>query len=240
MKKMTMPLAVAALVALYAGTASAQCAFDIAPAKGVKGSMVRNYAPCPGTESLGVTTSETEGGTESCAPVYPYKGAAVAATLYSYGPKGKCDVQTKATLVADCSTVTNGAGDPLGLGAAPCHVTYVKSKCSDILGTDGLSPIDGNTDTGWTLATLTRATFDDASNGDMTVIDFPVTFQFGTPKKGKIILKANSAEVLKPMVGVANADLPACTSLEIVDVTIKAPGGLPFAKLGGATLPEAP
>jgi len=240
MKKMTMPLAAAALVALYAGSASAQCAFDVAPAKGVKGSMVRNYAPCPGTESGGDTTTNTEGGTEACAPVYPYKGAAVAATTYNFGPKGKCDVQTKATLVADCSTVTNGAGAPLGLGATPCHVTYVKSKCSDIMRANGTSPVDGITDTGWTLATLTRATFDDASGGDMTVIDFPVTFTYDQPKKGKILLKANSAEVLKPMVGVNNADLPACTSLEIVDVTIKAPGGLPFAKLGGATVPAAP
>jgi hypothetical protein len=234
MKKITLPLAVVALVGLYAGTASAQCAFDLAPAKGVKGSMVRNYAPCPGTEHPNSNT-ETEGGTEACNPVIPAEVNGNG-TLYSYSDKGKCDVQTSAKLVKDCSAVTDSSGVLLGLQAIPCHMTYVKSKCSGILGTDGVTPI-GTTDAGWSLLTLTRATFNDATGGDMTVIDFPVSFTYSVPSSGKMSVSSSSAESLMPLVGVNNADLPACTSLEIVNIVIKDPAGLPFAKLGGATRP---
>jgi len=235
MKKITLPLAAVALVGLYAGTASAQCDFNSAAAKGVKGSMVRNYAPCPGTEHPTSNTA-TEGGTEACTPVIPYQGGTGNSTLYTYSSKGKCDVSTSAKLVSDCSALTDASGAPLGLQSGPCHVTYVASKCSGILGTDGVTPI-GAGDIGFSLATLTRATFNDATNGDMTVIDFPVTFNYSTPSSGKMAVKSSSAEALIPLVGVNNADLPACTSLEIVDVSIKDPAGLPFAKLGGATRP---
>ena len=105
------------------------------------------------------------------------------------------------------------------------------------------SPI-GSADDGWSLATLTRASLNDETDGDMTVIDFPVSFAYSTPDNGKMDIDSSSAEALIPLVGVDNAELPPCTSLEIVDVTIKAPGGcptcpgLPFAKLGGATVPK--
>ena len=49
-------------------------------------------------------------------------------------------------------------------------VAFVSAKCGDILKADGVTPIDASDD-GWLLATLTRATFDDQTNGDMTVID---------------------------------------------------------------------
>lgn len=242
MKKFTLPLAAIALVGLAASSASAQCAFDGAPAKGVKGSMVRNFAPCPGTEH-GAANTETEGGTDGCAPPFPDRDPnSHLGTAYSYDPKGKCSVQTSAKLVKDCALVTGTDydmdGKPftvlLGLDAGPCHITYVSSKCSGILGTDG-STLIGEDDTGWSLATLSRATLNDNTNFDMTVIDFPVTFSYSVPKKGKMSVKSNSAEALKPIVGVSSADLPTCTSIEVVDVTIKDPAGLPFAKLGQAT-----
>lgn len=234
MKKITLPLAVVALVGLYAGTASAQCAFDVAPAKGIKSSMVRDYASCPGTEHPSSNT-ETEGGTEACTPVIPSEVGGNG-SLYSYGDKGKCDVNISAKLVKDCSLAVDSAGASLGLQSGPCHITYVSSKCSGLLGTDGVTPI-GATDAGWSLATLTRATFDDATNGDMTVIDFPVTFTYSIPSSGKMSIKSSSAQELIPLVGVNNADLPSCTSLQMVDISIKDPDGLPFAKQGGATKP---
>ena len=233
--KLTTAVAAMALTGLCAGSAYAQCDFNSAPAKGLKGSMVRNYAPCPGTEHP-TSNTQTEGGTEGCTPVTPYQANTGNGTLYTYDVKGKCDASTSAKLVADCSLLTDSAGGPLNLQSGPCHVTYVSSKCSGILGTDGTTPI-GAGDIGFSLATLTRATFNDATNGDMTIIDFPVTFTYSTPSKGKMSLKSSSAEALVPLVGVNNADLPACTSLEIVDLTIKDPAGLPFAKLGGATRP---
>src|SRR5947208_3393318 len=77
MKKLIMPLAVVAAIGMYAGTASAQCFFGFdtgdaatsrgpAPAKGVKGSMVRNYAGCPSTEHPSPDPSfTTESGTQA-------------------------------------------------------------------------------------------------------------------------------------------------------------------------------
>ncbi|HEY2773515.1 MAG TPA: hypothetical protein VGK20_05630 [Candidatus Binatia bacterium] len=244
MKKFTLPLAAVALVGLYAGTASAQCAFNSAPAKGVKGSMVRNYAKCPGTEHPSPNT-QTQAGTDACTPVTPHGVGNVGhnGTDYIYGPasgpKGKCSVQTQAKLVKDCSTLTNSSGASLGLPAGACHVTFVKSKCSGIYRADGITPINSSDD-GWQLATLSRTTFDDRTNGDMTVIDFPVTFAYSTPNNGSISVNSSSAAALVPLVGANNSNLPPCTSIETVNVTIKAPGGThgkPFAKLGGATRP---
>jgi len=235
MKKITFTLAAAALVGLYASNASAQCAFNTVPAKGIAGSLIRNYAPCPGTEHPSANTS-TEGGTDACTPVIP-AGVDGDATLYSFSAKGKCSFKASAKLESDCSALTAGDGSSLGLEAKPCHVTYVSSKCSGILGTDGVTPI-GASDDGFALATLSRATVNDATNGDMTIIDFPVTFNYSTPSKGGMEVASSSAEALVPLVGVNNADLPACTQIEIVNVVVKDPAGLPFAKLGGGTKPK--
>lgn len=240
MKKVTLPLAAIALVGLYASSASAQCSFNSAPARGVKGSMVRNYSPCPGTETPNANTT-TESGTPACTPVTPRQNLEGDSTPYFFDKKkGKCQVTTSAKLLKTCAGVegTDLLGEPyvLGLDDVPCHVTYVKSKCSGIMA-DATTPI-GATDDGWSLATLSRATLDDGTKGDMTVIDFPVTFGYSTPDKGKMFVDSNSAEALAPIVGLTAADLPPCTSIEVVDVTIKAPGGLPFAKLGQATRPK--
>jgi hypothetical protein len=236
MKKVTLTVAAIALAGFYASNASAaNCAFNSAPARGVKGSMVRNYAPCPGTEHPTANT-ETEGGTDACTPVTPAEVDGDG-TAYVYGPKGKCSVSTSAKLVKACEDLEDSGGNNLGLQAGPCHVTFVKSKCSGIV-TSSVDPTPiGSGDDGWSLATLSRATLADNTNGDMTVIDFPVTFAYSVPDNGKIAVDSSSAEALIPLVGANNADLPTCTQIEVVDVTIKAPGALPFAKLGGATRP---
>lgn len=227
MKKVMIPLAAVALVGLYAGTASAQCAFDAVTAKGIKGSMVRNFAACGSTQQPGVDT-ETEGNTPACSDPTA-AGTAGDETLYSFGPKGKCDVSVQGKIASDCSK--------LGSEPGPCMVAYVSAKCADILAADGITPI-GQPDDGWALATLTRASLDDATGGDMTIIDFPVTFDFAEPSKGKLSLKSNSIEALTPLVTANNADLPECTTLQVVDLTIKDPTGAPFAKLGTATIPS--
>jgi len=237
MKKITLPLAAIALVGLYAGSASAACPYNTAPAKGIKSTMVRAYNSCPSTE-VPASNTNTEGGTEACTPVTP-RAVDGLSTTYQYSAKGKCSVQTSAKLFDSCADVTDAAGVPLGLQAVACHVTYVKSKCGGIVQSDGTTLIDGvltPEDDGWTLATLSRATLDDATNEVMTVIDFPVTFTYSTPSKGKMSVSSSSAEALIPIVGLNNADLPACTSIEVVDTVIKDPDGLPFARQGQATV----
>jgi hypothetical protein len=242
MKKITLPLAAVTLVTIYAGVASAQCDFNAVPARGVKGSMVRNFAPCPGTEHPAGEVTATKSGTPACAPVEPRQYAATGlATQYKFGPKGKCSVSTSAKLVAFCDEIedANNPGMSLGLPHDPCHVTYVKSKCSGIVDALG-EPIKAS-DVGWKLATMSRASLDDQVGGDMTVIDFPVTFDYSIPDNGKISVDSNSAQALADLIGTNAADLPPCTSIEVVNVVIKAPGGsegLPFAKLGQATKPK--
>jgi hypothetical protein len=242
MNKVTLSIATIALVGLYAGTASAQCDFNIVPAKGVKGSFVRNFAACPSTEhGTSIPNAETEGDTDACQPVAPNEDDGVA-SQYSFvetpGDEGGCTIQTQAKLVKACEKVKDSNGADLNLDPGPCHITYVKGKCWGIQNSSNV--LIGESDAGWGFATLSRASLNDETGGDMTVIDFPVVFDFGIPKDGGMKIKANSAEALDGLVGPANAELPECTSIEIVDVTIKDPQTLPFAKLGGATIPEAP
>jgi hypothetical protein len=238
MKKFMYPIAAIALVGFYAGTASAQCEFNVlAKAKGLKTSMVRAQAPCPSTEGGGTINSSTQGGTPACTTVARHVGGSTSDYLFS--PKGGCSVQTLGKLVKDCSAVTDQAGLPIsGVPIGPCHVVYVKSKCKGILQSDGETPINSNDDPGWSLATLTRATMDDPTNGDVTVIDFPVTFNFPAPDNGKLNMSANSVEALADAIDGAAASLPPCTSIEIVDLVIKDAAGLPFARMGGSTLPK--
>jgi hypothetical protein len=247
MKKFIMPLAVIAAVGFYASSASAQCSFGFdtgvpatsrgpAFAKGVKGSMVRDYAKCTSTEHP-TANATTESGTDACQPVTP-PVLGGGGTLYNYGPKGKCTVTTKAKLLKDCSKAQDSAGNGLGLDSRPCHVTYVTSKCSGIMKADGVTPILGALDDGWKLATLSRASLNDLTGGDMTVIDFPVSFDYSTPVDGSMFIDSSSAEALIPLVGANGAALPACTSIQVVDVKIKDPDGNSFAKLGQATSPK--
>jgi hypothetical protein len=243
MNKLVLPFAAVAIVGIYAGSASAQCTFGggdpahgPAPAKGIKAAMVRTYAACPSTEHEEANT-QTESSTDACNPVTP-PIAGGSPTLYSYGPKGGCTVTTKAKLYKSCDAVEDANGNALGLPARPCHVTYVTSKCKGLVGIDGVSPISGETDAGWKLATLSRATLNDTNGGDMTVIDFPVTFSYTTPEDGSMEIDSSSAEELVDLVGENGAALPACTSIEVVDSVIKDPDGREFARLGGATVPK--
>lgn len=247
MKKLIMPLAVVAAVGFYAGSASAQCTFGFdggtpetsrgpAPAKGVKGSMVRTYADCTGTEHPTEDTN-TEAGTPACSPVIPPELDG-GPTPYAYSAKGKCTVQTQAKLLKDCSKAEDSAGNGLGLDTRPCHVTFVRSSCKGIVRADGVTPIQGAIDDGWELKTLSRASLNDPTGQDMTVIDFPVAFAYSTPEEGEMEIDSSSAEALLPLVGANGAALPACTSIEVVNVVIVDANGRQFAKLGGATVPK--
>jgi hypothetical protein len=238
MKKMIMPIAAFALVTFAAGSASAQCNFDVvAKAKGLKSSMIRAFAACPSTENPSINT-ETGGGTSACEPVTPLKddGGTGQSSEYSFNGKGGCSVQTSSKIVPDCSTLEDNDDVPLLMPAGPCHVVYVKAKCKGIVKEDGVTPIDATFDNGWSLATLSRASLDDNTNGDMTVIDFPVTFQFDDPKNGGLSLSSNSAIELTNFLGdPASAALPTCTQIEALSLLIKDPDGRVFATLGGGT-----
>jgi hypothetical protein len=228
-------------VALHTVPAAAQCEFNLARSKGLKASLVRNFYPCPGTEFHPGELTVTKAGTPSCSPVEPMSDPDGLRTSYQFGPSGSCSVSLSAKLISDCSEIedANNPGTSLGLPSDPCHVTYVRSKCSGIVTAQG-APIDEE-DTGWKLTMVTRASLDDQTGGDMTVIDFPITFDFPAPDDGKISLSSNSAQALSDVFGTSSADLPPCTSMELVSLVLKAPGGtngLPFAQIGQGTRPK--
>jgi hypothetical protein len=241
MKKVIMPLAALAIVSI-AGTASAQCNFDVVmKSKGVKSSMIRAYAACPSTEYGNATTSETGGGVPACEPVTARKDndGTGQGTVYNFGEKGTCDVQTKGKINDACEELEDENGNNLNLPMGACHVVEVKAKCKDILQDDEATPINETADDGWSLATLSRATLNDNTNGDMTVIDFPVTFFFDPPKNGGLKLKSNSAIALADILtDPSGAALPTCSQIQVVSIIVKDPAGREFATLGAGTATE--
>jgi hypothetical protein len=213
MKKFALSLAAVALVGFTAGSASAQCEFNaLAKAKGLKSTVVRAFAECPSTQH------PTENST----------------TQSQFTEKGGCQLSSSGAIEPDCSELTASDGSNLGMPSGPCHVVTLKGKCKGIVGADGVSPISSE-DGVWTLATLSRASLNDPVTGDVTVIDFPVTFEFDTPSKGGLKLSGNSAEALAGLLDPASAALPTCTQIEIVRITVKDGTGAPFARLGVGT-----
>ena len=198
--------------------------------------MVRAYHPCGASPYSSVDDYETEAGTNACKPVFPIELGGES-TTYAFSEKGGCSIQTKVKIVASCETLTNSAGEPLNLPAGSCHVTYVRARCKGVVRSDGITPVRGALDDGWTLIVTSRASIDDA-NGDVTMIDVPMLFEFSIPEDGRFEVDSTSAEALLDMLGAADAALPPCTSMEITDVKIRDPNGNHFASIGHATAPR--
>jgi len=240
MKHILRVLCSVALVAACASAADAQCEFNaLARARGMKASMVRAFVGCPSTlGGPGHVNTETGGGTPACDPIAALSiryGHDREVTQYLFDPQtGTCDVQTKARIEKDCSLLKDSDGEPLGLPARACSVIYIKARCQGITRGDG-TPIDV-VDAGWSLAIHMSLSINDSSNGDMTVIDLPITQTFDNPNNGKIKLDGSTAQALAWMLyDISGAALPTCTSAQLLSVTIKDPYGLPFAVLGGST-----
>lgn len=240
MKARILLLALAAALFARVGAAGAQCDFNaVAKARGMTTSLVRAFTRCWITPDGGINVvidTQTAGGVPACRSVEPpHLGG--DRTHYLFDPRsGKCTVQTKAKIENDCAVLEDAGGDPLGLPAGPCHVTYVKARCQGIVKSDGWTPINAPEDTGWSLFALSRLSINDPTSGDITVIDLPLTFMFGDPANGRIKLDGSSAEALATMlVGISDAALPTCTSLEISRLAVKDPDGLRFAVMGAST-----
>jgi hypothetical protein len=90
----------------------------------------------------------------------------------------------------------------------------------------------------WALQTIARASFDDNSNGDMTVIDFPAAFTVGAASKGKLKFKGDTNTLLADLFGPGSA-LPGCTAIELITVKITDPEGNLFATLGSSSRDKA-
>ncbi len=235
MKKSFTIIAAVALVGFIAGSAAAveqqnRCGYNSpAKAKGFKTSMVRAFAACPGLTQL---INASSGGFPVCTPPF-------ALSSYQFGPKGKCDVKVSHKNAEPC---------PLALIDSPptdapvCADQKLLAKCSDIRQSDGITPINAAEDTGWSLQIVARSTFlaendtgtDVSDDFPVTLIDFPVVLSMNAPKKGKVLLKTTLADLLQTIGG----SLPACTTIQIVSMSIADPTGNVFAKMGSAGIDE--
>lgn len=214
MKKALLTIAAVAALGAYASSASAQCAFnEPGKAKGLKSSLVKAYASCPGI-TFPATNSSTMAGVPGCA-------APFALSAYKFdSQKGKCDLKTSHKLENPCST-----GSP-----AACSNLSLSIKCSGVLNADGVTP---NSQSGWNLNTVARATFDDNSNGDMTVIDFPAQFPLPAASGGSFSGKFDTNTLLTDLFG-AGSELPGCTAIQLVTVAVADPAGNTFATMGSS------
>jgi len=212
MKKTLLTLTAVAALGFYATSASAQCAFDEpAKAKGIKASMVKAMSSCPGV-TFPTSNTTTMAGVPGCAPPTPL-------SLFQFeNEKGSCSVKTSHKVEDPCSDGSGG----------PCSNLKLSVKCGGVLNSDGATP---NNDTGWNLNTVARASFDDNSNGDMTVIDFPAQFPLDPASNGKLKGKFDTNTLLNDLFGPGSA-LPACTAIELITVKVADPAGNLFATLG--------
>lgn len=215
MKKALFTIAAVAALGAYASSASAQCAFnEPGKAKGLKSSLVKAYAACPGITFPG-TNSSTMAGVPTCATPF-------ALSAYKFDTlKGSCSIKTSHKLESPCST------NPM----ADCANLSLSVKCSGVLNADGVTP---NAQSGWNLNTVARATFDDNSNGDMTVIDFPAQFPLPQASGGKFSGKFTTNQLLTDLFG-AGSELPGCTAIQLIRLAIADPAGNTFATMGTAS-----
>jgi hypothetical protein len=151
-------------------------------------------------------------------------------TGYKFSDTGRCTLSAKSKAEKDCSKVKDKAGNPLGLPAGPCHVTYLKAGCKGILRADD-TPI-GALDDGFALVLTLRFTLDDGS----TTLEVPLHLDFDQPEDGQMSLATSTAEALSYLFhNLAQGALPSCTAAEIVGAQITDPFPYPFATVGLAT-----
>jgi hypothetical protein len=212
-----------ALLALgaSAGKASAQCAFEHPKsANKFQSNLVQAFVSC-GNVGGNSPNSTTEGGVPSCKPPQTFnEQAGSPPNGWQWDEtKGQGSVQLKASkkpLNGDSASgnPNNPAGDTTDV--------KVTLKLKGVI--DALGPVNAN----GSLSTVTRATFDDRMNGDMTVVDFPASFAF-TLTNGKGTLKTSADTVLN---AIPQPGLPHCASLESIAIAVLDANTNTFATTG--------
>ncbi len=212
-------LAIAPALALTVSAAHAQCAFPHpGKANTFQSGFVSAFVSC-GNPGGNVPNDTTEGGVPSCAPPETFNqqaGNPPNGWLWNER-KGFGTVRIRPT----SNHVVNILNPPDSKDLA------VKLVLRGVV--DAAGPASG----GGTLSTVARATFDDSTNGDMTVIDFPAPFAFSLTN-GSATLKTSANVLLN---GIGQPGLPACSNIEVVSITIADENGNTFANLG-SFIPE--
>lgn len=233
MKHLLVGLAGAALVVgVSASAANAQCAFPHPKKAGkYQTNLVQAFVSCG---NVGGNTPNTVAGgsTPSCTPpeTFYQKNNHTNDGWRFDQLTGQGQLQLKASQVPSKTVPPD-----VGQCGTPCNPPGNTTDVNIKLILKGVfnngSPI-GVTPPGdpGTLATVSRATFNDRSGGgtDMTVVDFPAQFPFAV-LKGKAVLKTSADTLLN---GAGLAGLPHCTSLENVSVQVLDSFGDTFATPG--------
>jgi hypothetical protein len=209
MRTATIPAIVLTALSLVSPhLAIAQCGFD-APgkAKKMKVSLTRAHAECTAPNAM--TTSLVD----ACDPPS-------APSSYQFGPNGTCSLQAVVVVEDPCSDAF----------APPCSNILFKAKCSDVQDSGGM-PVDGSGP--WELRGVLRATTNDQTTGDVTVVDEPFGFSFAPASNGKLSLAQDLLDLCFLFPSPACAfRYTACTSFEIHGPTIVDPAGDVFAVPG--------
>jgi hypothetical protein len=116
-------------------------------------------------------------------------------------------------------------GDPEACTAA----TFTLS-CSGILDPGGVTRTNAS---GFALSFVVRSTVDDPDNGDMTVLDVPVSTVLPPAVDGRLSATFSFADLF-----LDNTLTPGCAELEIRNTTLRDPSSAPFAVVGSGTRPR--
>jgi hypothetical protein len=219
---------------MAASAAHAQCAFQHPKKAGkLQSNLVQAQVSC-GNPGGNTVNSMTEGNVPACKPpqtvseqhgndtVGGWKWDAFKAQgKLTLQAKNSCAGQGKDTAIPACVP-----SSPLNTGPPPSADLLVKLSLKGIRSGPGAGTADatgpGN------LATVTRATFNDRMNGDITVVDFPAGFPFSLAE-GKTNLKTSADALLN---GIGQPGLPPCSSLELVSIRVVDSMGDTFAVMG--------
>jgi hypothetical protein len=210
----------AASVATTPLPAEAQCAFD--RPNGSSGStatlttsLVRAFVSC-GNVGGNAPNATSAGGLPTCQPVETFheqSGSPANGWQFHEGTSyGRVYVK-------------RSSGGP-NLGFPPTlHDATITLKLYHIGNESGGGFASGN----GRILVLLRATFDDYVSGDMTAIDFPLTFSFTLTGSGSVSISKKVGDVLAT---ISQPRFPDCTTLEIVTVRVSDPNSNVFAVPG--------
>lgn len=198
---LTSLVAIVAL-AVSVSAASAQCAFGHPKkARKIQLSLTQAFFDCAGSGS-GYTPANTatEGGIPACKPPGTLNDSLSNSSAWRWDDlKGSGQVQFKAS-----STFPPNPLDP------PSNTADVVVQLKLLGVRDASGPASGN----GKLATLLRMTLNDRVNGDLTAVDYPVTFAF-IMTGGKATLKSSIDTALNAA-PTPHPGLPKCSSVELL------------------------
>ena len=213
---------VAAGVVLLPAYAGAQCAFDRPTGSTtytgyLSTSIVRAFVSCnnPGGDTPNVTN--TTGTVPACAPVENFNEQAGS-------PSNGWEFRPGSSYGRVTIKRTSGGQNINGLPTTATDAA-VTIKLYHIHQTSGgFASGDG------TLQLLLRATMDDYTEGDMTVIDFPFGLPIHLSGNGSFSSTTKIGDYLRDQLHLPR--FPDCTSLEIVSIAVHDANGNAFATMG--------